>query len=72
MPPSKRPVLSHSHGNGNGSPRGAQCPSCFTFNLLDHLPATKKRPLDGANWDLQCALCGHEYPLLPHSAPAAA
>jgi hypothetical protein len=54
-------------------PRGAQCPNCFTFNLLDHLPASKKRSMAGEQvWDIQCALCGSEFRHGEHAAPATA
>ncbi len=41
-------------------PRGAQCPNCFTFNLLDHLPPAKKRAAE-SGWEVQCALCGSRF-----------
>jgi len=50
-----------------GTPRGAQCPSCFTFNLLAQLPQSRKiNKADGL--ELKCALCGTHYPM---EAPAA-
>ena len=52
--------------------RGAQCPNCFTYNLLDHLPETKKRRHTEHAWEIQCALCGSEFRLGDHAAPAAA
>lgn len=45
-----------------GTPFGAQCPSCFTFNLLGQLPENRKiSKADGL--ELKCALCGTRYPL---------
>jgi DNA-directed RNA polymerase subunit RPC12/RpoP len=52
--------------------RGAQCPNCFTYNLLDHLPATKKRAAGEHGWDVQCALCGSQFHLGNEHKPAAA
>jgi|GEM_PF-4855002 len=52
--------------------RGAQCPSCFTYNLLDHLPEAKKRSRGERAWELQCALCGSEFQLGGDAAPAVA
>lgn len=53
--------------------RGAQCPNCFTYNLLDHLPdAKKRRGVSGHSWEIQCALCGSEFRLGDHASPAAA
>jgi hypothetical protein len=52
--------------------RGAQCPNCFTYNLLDHLPETKKRSRGEQSWELQCALCGSEFCLGEDAAPASA
>ena len=54
------------------SERGAQCPNCFTYNLLDHLPAAKKRARGESAWELQCALCGSQFHLGEEAAPAAA
>ena len=41
--------------------KGVQCPSCFTFNLLHHLPEDRKqqRPF---GIEVTCALCGMRYP----------
>ncbi len=56
-----------------GAPdRGAQCPNCFTYNLLDHLPAAKKRASGERSWDVQCALCGSQFHLGDEHTPAAA
>ena len=52
--------------------RGAQCPNCFTYNLLDHLPASKKRATGERSWDVQCALCGSEFRLGEEPKPATA
>ncbi len=50
-----------------GKPRGAQCPSCFTYNLLKHLPENKK-VANPSGWELKCALCGDRYPLESQAA----
>jgi hypothetical protein len=48
---------------------GAQCPNCFTLNLLQHLPENRKRErLSGI--EVTCALCGTEY-LAERSEPDA-
>lgn len=54
--------------------RGAQCPNCFTYNLLDHLPESKKkrRGSGDTSWDIQCALCGSQFRLGEQASPAAA
>ncbi|HTK95838.1 MAG TPA: hypothetical protein VL382_09380 [Terriglobales bacterium] len=52
--------------------RGAQCPNCFTYNLLDHLPPAKKRAAGESAWDLQCALCGSEFRHGAEAKPVAA
>ena len=62
-----RPFLVSAHATD----RGAQCPNCFTYNLLDHLPAAKKRAAGENGWDLQCALCGSEFHLGDEHKPAA-
>lgn len=50
-----------------GTPRGAQCPSCFTFNLLGQLPDNRKiNKADGL--ELKCALCGTNYPFQVQAA----
>jgi hypothetical protein len=40
--------------------KGAQCPSCFTFNLLQHLPEHRKQG-SPIGVELTCALCGTIY-----------
>jgi hypothetical protein len=52
--------------------RGAQCPNCFTYNLLDHLPDHKKQARGDRTWDLQCALCGSMFCVGDEAAPAGA
>jgi len=50
--------------------RGAQCPSCFTFNMPHHLPENRKaRSASGV--ELICALCGTRYPTSESPARAA-
>lgn len=50
---------------------GAQCPSCFTFNWVDYLPANRKANHDNG-WTLKCALCGNPYELAVSPMPRAA
>jgi len=53
--------------------RGAQCPNCFTYNLLDQLPESKRRRgRTEHTWEIQCALCGSEFRLGEQASPAAA
>ncbi len=44
-----------------GVQKGAQCPSCFTFNLLHHLPEHRKQQRS-FGVEVTCALCGTRYP----------
>lgn len=48
-------------------PRGAQCPSCFTYNLVGRLPESRKIR-KGDAWELKCALCGDQYELQRNAA----
>lgn len=43
------------------TPRGAQCPNCFTFNMPHHLPEHRKAK-SASGVELTCALCGTRYP----------
>lgn len=45
--------------------KGAQCPSCFTYNLLHLLPENRKQP-HPRGLELTCALCGTQYPVEQH------
>jgi len=50
----------------------SQCPTCFTINLLKHLPAAKKQQRDDG-WHVTCALCGSVYSWRePQTLPRAA
>ncbi len=60
-------VLPFQQKPAPGKPRGAQCPSCFTYNLLKHLPDNRKFSNAGG-WELKCALCGDWYPLQSQAA----
>jgi hypothetical protein len=42
--------------------KGAQCPSCFTFNLLHHLPEKRKQHRH-FGIEVTCALCGTRFPV---------
>lgn len=69
--PTPKPfVLRAAHAPA--APRGAQCPSCFTYNLLDYLPATKKKAISSAKWQVECALCGSLYLLVNEGLSQAA
>ena len=48
-------------------PRGAQCPSCFTYNLVGCLPENRKIQ-KGDDLELKCALCGDMYQLQRQAA----
>jgi hypothetical protein len=61
----KRPMLLKREKAVSG-----QCPGCSSFNYPDYLPASKKS--FGQNgWQVNCALCGHQYSI-PQAIPQAA
>ncbi len=63
-------VIPIEKGTAPGSPPGAQCPSCFTFNLLRHLPENRKSH-SAAGVELTCALCGARYKVRERTKRAA-
>jgi hypothetical protein len=50
--------------------KGAQCPSCFTFNMPHHLPEHRKLTIS-SGIQYTCALCGTRYPVTSSPSKAA-